>query len=79
MITDGNDGMSGVADARRMGLSFVCWLSGGTVVGLLVLSFVPLFLSFGDARPLLLSPCNTCPVDTLSLHIRHTRPWPSHT
>ena len=38
--------MSGVSDDRCIGFSFVRWLFGGCMVGLLVVLFVPLLLSF---------------------------------
>ena len=38
--------MCGVSDDRCKGFSFVRWLSGGYMVGLLVVWFVPLLLLF---------------------------------
>ena len=38
--------LCGVSDDRRIGFSFVRWLFGGCMVGLLVVLFVPLLLSF---------------------------------
>ena len=54
--------MCGVSDDRGIVLILLRWLYGGCMVGLLVVLFVPLLLSFslGNARPLLLSRCNTC-------------------
>ena len=51
--------MCGVSDDRCLGFSFVRWLFGGSMVGFsgsAIMVVVP-----GDARPLLLSPCNTSP------------------
>ena len=38
--------MCGVSDDRCSGFSFVPWLFAGSMVGLLVILFVPLLLSF---------------------------------
>ena len=38
--------MCGVSDARCLRFSFVRWPFGGSMVGLLVVLFVPLLLSF---------------------------------
>ena len=54
--------MSGVSDDRCIGFSFVRWLFGGCMVGLLAALFVPyVVVVLGDAWPLSLSPCNTWP------------------
>ena len=51
-----------VSDDRCIGFSFVRWLFGGCMVGLLAALFVPyVVVVLGDAWPLSLSPCNTWP------------------
>ena len=43
--------LCGVSDDRCIGFSFVCWLFGGCMVGLLVVLFLPLLLSSFLAMP----------------------------
>ena len=50
--------MCGVSACRCIGLSFVRWLFGSSMVNLLLVLFFSWFC-LGDSRPLLLSACVT--------------------
>ena len=67
--------LCGVSDDRYIGFSFVRWLFGGCMVGLLVILFVPVLLLF-LAMPGL---CRFPRVTPITVAVHHlTAPWLRH-